>query len=101
MPVPPQGVRNAARKALEVRKELPPSRQAGTPVGVKRASDLARGANISLGTIIRMRSYLLRAKPNYDDARAQGKDIETSKAIQAYYLWGGPRALAWVRSILN
>ena len=101
MPIPPQSVRNAAKKALDIRKELPPSRQAGTPVGVKRASDLARGADVSRSTIIRMRSYLLRAEKNYKDAVRQGKDIATSKAIQAYYLWGGPRALAWVRSILK
>ncbi len=101
MPVPPQNVRESAQRALDVRKELPPSRKAGTPVGVKRAVDLARGANISNSTLIRMRSYLLRAREDYLNARKQGKNIETSKAIQAYYLWGGPAALAWVRSELD
>ena len=48
-----------------------------------------------------MRSYLLRAKENYDNARDQGLNIETSKAIQAYYLWGGPSALSWVESELR
>ena len=101
MPVPPQNVRESAQRALDVRKELPPSRKAGTPVGVKRASDLARGANISNSTLMRMKSYLLRAREDYLNARKQGKNIETSKAIQAYYLWGGPAALAWVRSELD
>ena len=101
MPIPPQDVRQAVQRALDVRKELPPSRRAGTPVGVKRAADLARGANISESTLIRMRSYLLRAREDYLTARKQGKNIETSKAIQAYYLWGGPAALAWVRSQLD
>ena len=50
---------------------------------------------------MRMRSYLLRAKKNYIDAREQGKNLENSKAIQAYYLWGGPAALTWVNSELN
>lgn len=96
MPIPPKEVRNAAKRAIEARENVPPSRKAGTPVGVKRASDLARGANISPNTLMRMRSYLLRAKKNYLDAREQGKNLENSKAIQAYYLWGGPAALAWV-----
>jgi len=101
MPVPPKNVRDAARRALEARDSVPPSRKAGTPVGVKRASDLARGANISRQTLVRMRSYLLRAKQNYRDARAQGKTITESKAYQAYYLWGGPAALTWVNSELS
>ena len=101
MPIPPKEVRDAAQRALDVRKELAPSRRAGTPVGVKRAADLARGADISRSTLIRMKSYLLRARQNYLDAKKQGKNIETSKAIQAYYLWGGPSALAWVRRELS
>lgn len=101
MPVPPKTVRDAAKRALEARDSVPPSRKAGTPVGVKRASDLARGANISRQTLVRMRSYLLRAKQNYRDARAQGKTITESKAYQAYYLWGGPAALTWVNSELS
>ena len=101
MPIPPKEVRDSAKKALEIRSELPPSRKAGTPVGVKRASDLARGANISNSTLIRMRSYLLRAREDYLNARKQGKNMSNSKAIQAYYLWGGPAALAWVRSQLK
>ena len=101
MPVPPQNVREAAQRALDIRRELPPSRRAGTPVGVKRAVDLSRGANISKSTLMRMKSYLLRAREDYLNARKQGKNIETSKAIQAYYLWGASAALAWVRSELD
>jgi len=101
MPIPPQSVRKAAQRAIDARNNVPASRKAGTPVGVKRASDLARGANISPNTLLRMRSYLLRAKKNYIDAREQGKNMENSKAIQAYYLWGGPAALTWVNSELN
>ena len=101
MPVPPKPVRDAARRALEARDSVPPSRKAGTPVGVKRASDLARGANISRQTLVRMRSYLLRAKKNYREARAAGKTITESKAYMAYYLWRGPAALTWVNSELS
>ena len=101
MPIPPKEVRNAAQRALNARDSVPPSRKAGTPVGVKRASDLARGANISNNTLVRMRSYLLRAKKNYREARAKGLTITQSKSYMAYYLWGGPAALDWVNSELS
>ena len=101
MPVPPKYIQDAAERALEVRKELPPSRRAGTSVGIARARDLARGANLSINTIRRMHSYLSRTQQAYRDAKTAGKDIKTSKQILATGLWGGPRALAWVRGILN
>jgi len=96
MPIAPDYIRDAAKRALDTRKSVSPSRRAGTPVGVARANQLANGDNLSLNTLIRMRSYLERAKPAYQEARAKGLDMEESKAIMAYYLWGGPRALAWV-----
>ena len=101
MPVAPNYIREAAKKALEARENVAPSRRAGTRVGLARANQLANGDNISYATLRRMRSYLSRAKQNYDNARDQGLNIETSKAIQAFYLWGGPRALAWVNSELS
>lgn len=101
MPVAPQYIKDAAKRALEARRNVPPSRKAGTPVGIARANQLARGDNLSTNTLVRMRSYLERAKQNYQDARDQGLDLETSKAIQAYYLWGGPRALSWVNAQLK
>ena len=62
MPVAPDYIRKVAKKALEVRAELPPSRRAGTPVGIARAAQLARGDNVSVSTLLRMRSYLSREK---------------------------------------
>ena len=94
MPVAPKYIADQAKKALEIRETLPKSRQYGTLVG------LARGANISNQTLVRMRSYLLRAKKNYNEARNAGKSITESKAYMAYYLWGGPAALTWVNSEL-
>jgi hypothetical protein len=70
-------------------------------VGIARARDLARGANVSDNTMLRMYSYLMRAAADYRDARAEGKDIKDSRAIMAYYLWGGPAALAWVKGQLG
>ena len=101
MPIPPTEVRQAARRALDARNEVAPSARAGTAVGIARARDLANGADVSQNTLERMYSYLMRAKFDYDQARQQGKDIKNSKAIMAFYLWGGPAALAWVRRELR
>lgn len=98
MPIPPKNIQKNAKRALDTRKELPSSRQYGTRVGLARANQLANGENISPQTLLRMRSFLLRAKFEYDRARDAGKTMETSKAIGAYYLWGGPGALSWVNS---
>jgi len=98
MPVPPDYVQNAARKALKDREGLPPSRQAGTRVGLARANQLANGDNISLDVLKRMRSFLARHKGNYDRAKARGLDNKTSKVIQAVGLWGGMRAFGWANS---
>lgn len=101
MPVPPKSVQEIAQRALDIRAELAPSARAGTPVGIARARDLARGADLSENTLIRMYSYLMRAKFDYDEARKQGKDIRNSRAILAYHLWGSSEALAWVKRELG
>ena len=97
MPVPPDYVRKAAQRALDVRETLAPSNRAGTSVGLARARDLARGANVSDETINRMISYLSRTEKAYKEAKAKGRTIQDSKQILATYLWGGPRALAWAK----
>ena len=96
MPVAPDYMKNAAKKALEIREDLPPSRKYGTLVGLARANQLVNGDNLSLETLIRMRSYLVRARGNYEQAKNRGLTAKNSKAIGAYDLWGGRRALAWV-----
>ena len=101
MPVPPQSVRNNAKKALEAREKAPPSRRAMTRVGLARANQLANGDNVSRNTLLRMVSYLSRARTNYDKAKAKGLNAEQSPAIQAYLGWGGASALTWARSELN
>lgn len=101
MPIPPKSVRDIAQKALDIRRELPSSRQAGTATGIARARDLARGADISVNTLRRMRSYLARARENYERARKKGLTARTSKAILAYWLWGSTAARAWVETELN
>ena len=96
MPVPPTNIRKLARKALETRAELPPSKRAGTPVGVARAKQLANGDNLSQSTLKRMRSFIARHKPNYEKARQQGKTMKDGGVILAMALWGYPGATTWL-----
>ena len=101
MPIPPKSVQNNAKKALEAREKAPPSRRAMTRVGLARANQLANGDNVSRNTLLRMVSYLSRARTNYDKAKAKGLSAEQSPAIQAYLGWGGASALTWARNELN
>lgn len=96
MPVPPDNVRKLARRALEVRSELPPSKRAGTPVGIARAKQLANGENLSNDTMKRMRSFIARHKPNYERARQQGKTMADGGVILAMALWGYPGVSSWL-----
>lgn len=101
MPIPPDYIQKAAQKALRDREQLPPSRRAGTRVGLARANQLAKGENLSLDVLTRMRSFIARHKGNYDAAIAKGLDNKTSKVIQAMNLWGGIRAFAWADREIN
>ena len=101
MPVPPDYIQKAARKALKDREDLPPSRQAGTRVGLARANQLANGDNVSEDVLKRMRSFIARHRQNYELAVAKGLDNKTSKVIQAMNLWGGIRAFSWATKQLE
>ncbi len=57
---PPAEVRRAARRALDLRKSLPPSRRGMTPIGLARANQLASGRPVSVETLRRMVSYFDR-----------------------------------------
>ena len=92
---PPSAAARAARRALEVRESLPPSRRAGTPVGLARARQFANRERMSLSTIRRILSFFARhgESPGSSEARQD----PTSKAAQAWGLWGGNPGRAWAR----
>jgi len=96
MPVAPANVKAVAKRALEVRKTLPKSKQAGTSVGMARANQLAKGENLSNETLKRMKSFIARHKPNYEKARRQGKTIKDGGVILAMALWGYPGVSTWI-----
>lgn len=96
---PPAAVASAARRALDIRAKQPPSRRAGTPVGVRRASQLANREAVSLDTIKRMVSFF--ARHGKSPGSAEARRDRTSKAAQAWGLWGGNAGRSWARRILR
>lgn len=94
---PPQGVRDNAQRALEVREEKPESQRGMTAVGLARARDLSNGRPVSLETIKRMSSYFERHEV---DKQGESWD-EQGKGWQAWQGWGGDEGRTWVNSILD
>jgi hypothetical protein len=92
--VPPQAVRNNAKRGLELRKK---HGRGGTEVGVARARDLSNGAALSLDTIKRMNSYFARHEV---DKKGEGWGVDSAGYI-AWLLWGGDAGRSWARGITN
>ena len=94
---PPQGVRDAGRRALEVRADKPPSQRGMTDVGVARARDLANGRELSPDTVRRMLNFLTRHEIDKQGATWD----EQGKGWQAWHGWGGDAGFAWARKIVK
>ena len=93
---PPQGVRDAAIRALKKRSEQPPSRRGMTAVGIARARDLSNGVTLSPDTIKRMVAYFTR-----HEVDKQGSTWEEyGKGRQAWDGWGGDAGYTWAKKIL-
>ena len=99
---PPQDVQKAAKRSLELRRSVSPSRRGGTAVGVARAAQLASGRSVSLDTIKRMVSFFARHEV---DKKAKGfrrgEKGYPSKGKIAWELWGGDPGRRWANSILR
>lgn len=95
--VPPRAVREAAKRALDLRASLPPSRRAMTSVGIARARDLANGRAVSLETLQRMSSYFARHEV---DRQGEGWGVD-SKGWQAWLGWGGDAGRSWADGLLR
>ena len=93
---PPQGVRDAAIRALKKRSEQPPSKRGMTAVGIARARDLSNGVTLSPETIKRMVAYFTR-----HEVDKQGSTWEEyGKGRQAWDGWGGDAGYTWAKKIL-
>ena len=93
---PPQGVRDAAIRALKKRSEQPPSKRGMTAVGIARARDLSNSVTLSPDTIKRMVAYFTR-----HEVDKQGSTwAEYGKGRQAWDGWGGDAGYTWAKKIL-
>ena len=93
----PQAAVEAAKQGIKRNKEL--GNKCATQVGKVRAQQLANGEPLSLDTIRRMRSFLIRQKDNYELAKSR-KDYDACGYI-SYLLWGGEAALPWAEKKLR
>lgn len=88
MRTPSKAAAEAARRALEVRAEKPPSERGMTPVGLARARDISNRKPLSLQTWRRVKAYF--------DRHQSDKEGETwgeqGKGWQAWMGWGGDPA---------
>ena len=94
---PPQGARDAAKRALEVRETKPPSQRGMTPVGIARARDLQNGVKLSPDTVKRMLNFLTRHEVDKKGATWD----EQGKGWQAWNGWGGDAGYAWARKVVG
>ena len=92
--VPPQEVRNNAKRGLELRAK---HNRGGTEVGVARARDLSNGKALSLDTLKRMNSYFARHEV---DKKGEGWGVDSAGYI-AWLLWGGDAGRAWAKRITS
>ena len=92
----PDSVKNAAKKAVDY-AEKNGWGSCGTAVGKTRASQLAKGENISVDTIKRMYSYLSRHKSDLSSS----KGYEDGCGKLMYDSWGGEPALKWAERKLK
>jgi 2'-5' RNA ligase/phage I-like protein len=94
---PPQGAREAAKRALEVRAEKPESQRGMTPIGIARARDLSNGKRLSPATVRRMLAYFDRHQSD-KDGQTWG---EQGAGWQAWNGWGGDPGYAWARKVVR
>ena len=94
---PPEGAREAAKRALDVRETKPASQRGMTPVGIARARDLMNGVKLSPDTARRMKAFFDRHEVDKKGATWD----EQGKGWQAWNGWGGDAGYAWARKVVG
>jgi lambda family phage portal protein len=94
---PPQGARDAAKRALDVREGKPSSQRGMTPVGIARARDLQNGVKLSPDTVRRMKAFFDRHEVDKKGATWD----EQGKGWQAWHGWGGDAGFSWARKVVG
>ena len=99
MPKPTEGMKVAAKRALEWREEYG---RGGTRVGAVRARQIVAGENLSDETVKRMFSFFSRHENNkaehYDKKESDGG---YSAFRISWDLWGGDAGFRWSKSKVN
>ena len=93
----PEAAVNAAKQGIKRNEAI--GNKCATRVGKLRAQQLANREAISLDTVRRMRSFLIRQRDNYELQRNR-KNYDACGYI-SYLLWGGPSALPWAEKTLR
>jgi len=88
-----------AKRALELRSTLAPSRRGGTPTGIARARDIANRRLLAAHTVWRMKSFFARHSVLPGSAKA--RQNPKSKAAQVHAFWGGNPGKAWANQIVR
>ncbi len=84
-----------AQRGLDWRREYG---RGGTAVGIARARDIARRANLSPSTVRRMHSYFARHEVDKQGKGwSPGGEGYPSNGRIAWALWGGDPGQAWAR----
>ena len=98
---PPQSVRSAARRGLELRRKhkkggltTAEAGKQGIGSGVARATSLANGMKVSGATLRRMVAFFSRHEKN----KSGGED---DAGYIAWLLWGGDAGKAWATRTLK
>jgi lambda family phage portal protein len=94
---PPEGAREAAKRALDVREKKPASQKGMTAVGIARARDLMNGVKLSPDTVRRMKAFFDRHEVDKKGATWD----EQGKGWQAWNGWGGDAGYAWARKVVR
>ena len=96
---PTQGMKTAAKRALEWRREY---KRGGTAVGVARARDIMNGKELSDTTVKRMYSFFSRHSNNKAKHYAAKESDGGPTAFRiAWDLWGGSGGFTWSKSIVS
>jgi hypothetical protein len=103
--VPPESVRSAARRGLELRRKWQrgglsnaQAAEQGIGSGVQRATNLANGNAISNEVIGQMVGFFARHAKNYRPDAKEPDGGPTAGTI-AWLLWGGNAGKAWAESV--
>lgn len=92
--VAPEGAQEAAQRGLDLRREYG---RGGTEIGIARARDLARGAQLSADTVRRMKAFFDRHQGN----RGSGEEVPPSNGYIAWMLWGGDPGRTWAETMVE